>query len=92
VEGVGAARALLVREFEREDRGRGVARARPAVVLLGGPLGQAPLDLGIDQVAAVARRHLGRGVALGWHWPEFRRGFGCPLRAVRGTRFGWRAR
>jgi uncharacterized protein (DUF58 family) len=56
---------LLVREFEREDRDVVWLVLDAAVILLGGPLGRAPLDLGIDQLASVARRHLARGDRVG---------------------------
>jgi uncharacterized protein (DUF58 family) len=56
---------LLVREFEREDRDVVWLVLDAAAPLLAGPLGSAPLDVGIDQMAAVARRHLSRGDRVG---------------------------
>jgi uncharacterized protein (DUF58 family) len=56
---------LLVREFEREDRDVVWLVLDAAVGFLAGPLGRAPLDGGIDQMAALARRHLARGDQVG---------------------------
>ncbi|HEY3595260.1 MAG TPA: DUF58 domain-containing protein [Polyangiaceae bacterium] len=56
---------LLVREFEREDRDVVWLVLDAAAVLLGGSPGRAPLDVGIDQLAQVARRHLARGDRVG---------------------------
>jgi uncharacterized protein (DUF58 family) len=56
---------LLVRDFEREERDLVWVVLEAAVELWAGPLGRAPLDLAIDEVAAVATRHLGRGDRVG---------------------------
>jgi uncharacterized protein (DUF58 family) len=82
---------LLVREFEREDRDVVWLVLDASVVLLGGPLGHSPLDLGIDQVASVARRHLARGDRVGLavagvpsrFWLHPSRGAGHALRLSR---------
>jgi uncharacterized protein (DUF58 family) len=56
---------LMVRELEREDRDVVWIVLDAPVELWGGPLGRAPLDEGIDEVAAIAHRHLGRGDRVG---------------------------
>jgi uncharacterized protein (DUF58 family) len=56
---------LMVREFEREDRDIVWLVLDAAVELMAGPLGRAPLDHGIDEIAALARRHLARGDRVG---------------------------
>jgi uncharacterized protein (DUF58 family) len=55
----------MVREFEREDRDVVWLVLDANVELLAGPLGRAPLDHGIDEIAALARRHLSRGDRVG---------------------------
>ncbi len=57
--------ALLVREFEREERDVVWLVLDAAVELWAGPLGRAPLDLAIDEAAAIATRHLARGDRVG---------------------------
>ena len=56
---------LLVRELEREERDVVWVVLSAPVELWAGPLGKAPLDLAIDEVAAVTSRHLGRGDRVG---------------------------
>jgi uncharacterized protein (DUF58 family) len=56
---------LLVRDFEREERDVVWIVLDGSVELWSGPLGRAPLDLAIDEVAAVATRHLARGDRVG---------------------------
>jgi uncharacterized protein (DUF58 family) len=56
---------LMVREFEREDRDVVWLVLDAGLDLLAGPLGRAPLDQGIDELAALARRHLSRGDRVG---------------------------
>lgn len=56
---------LLVRDFEREERDVVWLVLDGGVELWSGPLGRAPLDLAIDEVAAVATRHLARGDRVG---------------------------
>jgi uncharacterized protein (DUF58 family) len=56
---------LLVRDFEREERDVVWVVLDASVELWAGPLGRAPLDLAIDEVAAVTTRHLGRGDRVG---------------------------
>jgi uncharacterized protein (DUF58 family) len=56
---------LLVRDFEREERDVVWVVLDATVDLWAGPLGRAPLDLAIDEVAAVAARHLARGDRVG---------------------------
>lgn len=56
---------LLVREFEREERDVVVLVLDASVELWAGPLGRAPLDLAIDELAALAARHLARGDRVG---------------------------
>ncbi len=56
---------LMVREFEREDRDVVWLVLDANMELLAGPLGRSPLDHGIDEVAALARRHLSRGDRVG---------------------------
>jgi uncharacterized protein (DUF58 family) len=56
---------LMVREFEREDRDVVWLVLDANVELLAGPVGRAPLDQGIDELAAIAHRHLSRGDRVG---------------------------
>jgi uncharacterized protein (DUF58 family) len=56
---------LLVRDFEREERDVVWLVLDVSVDLWAGPLGRAPLDLAIDDVAGLASRHLGRGDRVG---------------------------
>jgi uncharacterized protein (DUF58 family) len=56
---------LMVREFEREDRDVVWLVLDASAELLAGPLGRSPLDHGIDEIAALARRHLSRGDRVG---------------------------
>lgn len=56
---------LLVRDFEREERDVVWVVLDASVELWAGPLGRAPLDLAIDEAAAVAARHLARGDRVG---------------------------
>jgi uncharacterized protein (DUF58 family) len=56
---------LMVRDFEREERDVVWVVLAAPVDLWAGPVGRAPLDLAIDEVAAVATRHLGRGDRVG---------------------------
>jgi uncharacterized protein (DUF58 family) len=56
---------LLVRDFEREERDVVWVVLEASVELWAGPLGRAPLDLAIDEAAAVATRHLARGDRVG---------------------------
>lgn len=59
--------ALMVRDFEREERDVVWIVLDASVELWAGPLGRAPLDLAIDEAASVATRHLGRGDRVGLH-------------------------
>lgn len=56
---------LLVRDFEREERDVVWLVLDAQVDLWSGPPGRAPLDLAIDEVAAIATRHLARGDRVG---------------------------
>ena len=56
---------LLVREMEREERDIVWLVLDASVELWSGPLGRAPLDTGVDEIAAIAARHLGRGDHVG---------------------------
>jgi uncharacterized protein (DUF58 family) len=56
---------LLVRDFEREERDVIWLVLQASVDLWSGPLGRAPLDGAIDEVAAMATRHLSRGDRVG---------------------------
>jgi uncharacterized protein (DUF58 family) len=56
---------LLVREFEREERDVVWVVLDVSVELWAGPVGRAPLDLLIDEAAAIVARHLGRGDRVG---------------------------
>lgn len=56
---------LLVKEFEREERDVVWVVLDVSVELWAGPLGRAPLDLLIDETAAIVARHLGRGDRVG---------------------------
>lgn len=57
--------SLLVRDFEREERDVVWVALDASVELWAGPLGRAPLDIAIDECAAVLTRHLGRGDRVG---------------------------
>ena len=57
--------ALLVRDYEREERDVVWLVLDASVELWAGEPGQAPLDVGIDEVAAVAQRHLAQGDRVG---------------------------
>ena len=56
---------LIVREFEHDERDVVWVVLDASVELWAGPPGSAPLDLGIDEIAAIARRHLARGDSVG---------------------------
>lgn len=56
---------LFVREYEREERDVVWLLLDASVDLWAGKTGSAPLDHAIDEVAAVAQRHLGRGDRVG---------------------------
>ena len=56
---------LLVREFEREERDVVWVLLDVSVELWAGPVGRAPLDLLIDEAAAIVARHLARGDRVG---------------------------
>jgi uncharacterized protein (DUF58 family) len=56
---------LTVRDFEREERDIVWLVLDASVELGAGPLGQSPLDRGIDDLSAIARRHIGRGDRVG---------------------------
>ncbi len=56
---------LLVREYEREERDVVWLLLDASVELWSGEPGQAPLDLAIDETAAVMQRHLTRGDSVG---------------------------
>jgi len=56
---------LLVREFEREERDVIWVVLDASVELWAGPLGRAPLDLAIDEAAAICQRYLSRGDRVG---------------------------
>jgi uncharacterized protein (DUF58 family) len=56
---------LLVREMEREERDVVWLVLDASVELWAGPPGRAPLDAGVDEIAAIATRHLGRGDHVG---------------------------
>jgi uncharacterized protein (DUF58 family) len=56
---------LMVRDYEREERDVVWVVLDTTVDLWAGPLGRAPLDLAIDEVAAVLAKHLGRGDRAG---------------------------
>jgi uncharacterized protein (DUF58 family) len=56
---------LMVRDFEREERDVVWLLLDASVDLWAGPLGRAPLDIAIDEVSAVATRHLSRGDRVG---------------------------
>ncbi len=56
---------LLVREFEREERDVVWILLDVSVDLWSGPVGRAPLDLLIDECAALVSRHLTRGDRVG---------------------------
>ena len=56
---------LMVRDYEREERDVVWLLLDASVELWSGEIGLSPLDLAIDEVAAVAMRHLGRGDRVG---------------------------
>jgi len=56
---------LMVRDYEREERDVVWLLLDASVELWSGRVGSAPLDLAIDEVAAVAQRHLARGDRVG---------------------------
>jgi uncharacterized protein (DUF58 family) len=56
---------LIVRDFEHDERDVVWIVLDASVELWAGAPGSAPLDFGIDEVAAVARRHLARGDSVG---------------------------
>jgi uncharacterized protein (DUF58 family) len=56
---------LIVRDFEHDERDVVWIVVDASVELWAGTTGSAPLDFGIDEVAAVARRHLARGDSVG---------------------------
>lgn len=56
---------LLVRDYEREERDVVWLVLDASVELWAGKVGESPLDVAIDQVAAVAQRHLARGDRVG---------------------------
>jgi uncharacterized protein (DUF58 family) len=56
---------LLVREYEREERDVVWVVLDVSVELWAGPVGRAPLDLLVDEAAAIVARHLGRGDRVG---------------------------
>lgn len=56
---------LLVRAFEREERDVVWVVLSAPVELWAGPVGRAPLDFAIDEVASITSRHLGRGDRVG---------------------------
>jgi uncharacterized protein (DUF58 family) len=56
---------LLVREFEREERDVVWLVLDASVEHWAGPMGHAPLDLAVDEVAATASRHLAQGDRVG---------------------------
>lgn len=56
---------LMVREYEREERDVVYIVLDVSVELWSGPVGRAPLDILIDEAAALASRHLARGDRVG---------------------------
>jgi uncharacterized protein (DUF58 family) len=56
---------LLVREMEREERDVVWLVLDASVELWAGSEGRAPLDEGVDEIAAIAARHLARGDHVG---------------------------
>jgi uncharacterized protein (DUF58 family) len=56
---------LMVRDYEREERDVVWLLLDASIELWSGKAGSAPLDLAIDEVAAVAQRHLARGDRVG---------------------------
>ncbi|HNZ23446.1 MAG TPA: DUF58 domain-containing protein [Polyangiaceae bacterium] len=56
---------LIVREFEHDERDVVWLVLDASVEHWAGVVGKAPLDYGIDEVAAAARKHLGRGDSVG---------------------------
>ncbi len=56
---------LMVRDYEREERDVVWLLLDASVELWSGAPGSAPLDTAIDEVAAVAQRHLARGDRVG---------------------------
>jgi uncharacterized protein (DUF58 family) len=83
---------LMVRDYEREERDVVWLLLDASVELWSGAPGTAPLDLAIDEIAAVAGRHLARGdrVGLGivasrvlaWHPPDRGAAHGAELFAA----------
>ena len=58
-------RKLIVREMEREERDVVWLVLDASCELWAGPPGRAPLDYGVDEIAALAAKHLGRGDHVG---------------------------
>ncbi|MCL2824647.1 MAG: DUF58 domain-containing protein, partial [Polyangiaceae bacterium] len=56
---------LLVRDFEHPERDIVWLVLDASVELWAGNLGMAPLDFGIDEIAAIAQKHLSRGDSVG---------------------------
>jgi uncharacterized protein (DUF58 family) len=56
---------LLVREMERDERDVVWLVLDASVELWAGPLGRAPLDVGVDEMASLAARHIARGDRVG---------------------------
>lgn len=56
---------LMVREYEQEERDVVWLILDASVELWSGAIGKAPLDIAIDEVAAIAGRHLARGDRVG---------------------------
>jgi uncharacterized protein (DUF58 family) len=58
-------RKLIVREMERDERDVVWLVLDASVELWAGAVGRAPLDAGVDEMAALATRHLARGDQVG---------------------------
>lgn len=56
---------LLVKDYERDERDIVWIVMNASVELWAGLPGAAPLDLGIDEIATIARKHLARGDQVG---------------------------
>jgi uncharacterized protein (DUF58 family) len=56
---------LVVREMERDERDVVWLVLDASVELWAGPLGRAPLDAGVDEIASLATRYLARGDRVG---------------------------
>jgi uncharacterized protein (DUF58 family) len=56
---------LVVREMERDERDVVWLLLDASVELWAGPLGRAPLDAGMDEIASLATRHLAQGDRVG---------------------------